>query len=134
MESPEVTFSGRPALSIGNGFEQAIQESDHVIQACSILSQHVHLVVKTHTRRIKQIVGHLKGRATQQLAADNLHPLDGYQDADGNTPSPWSRNSWPVFLFSTDDTLRAIKYVEENPLKEGKPPQKWSFVTPYERE
>jgi hypothetical protein len=28
---------------------------------------------------------------------------------------------------------RAILYVEDNPLKEGKPRQRWSFVTPFDR-
>jgi hypothetical protein len=27
--------------------------------------------------------------------------------------------------------LQAIRYVENNPIKEGKPAQKWDFVVPY---
>jgi hypothetical protein len=36
-----------------------------------------------------------------------------------------------VFLDSDEDIRRAIRYVEENPVKEGKPRQLWSFVTAY---
>ena len=30
-----------------------------------------------------------------------------------------------------EDFARAIAYVEQNPLKEGKPRQRWSFITPF---
>jgi hypothetical protein len=37
---------------------------------------------------------------------------------------------WKVFL-DEPDVSRAIRYVENNPLKEGLRPQAWSFVTAY---
>ena len=37
---------------------------------------------------------------------------------------------WKVYLNLRSDIERAIRYVEENPIKEGKPRQKWSFVAP----
>ena len=40
-------------------------------------------------------------------------------------------NSSPADLDSEVAIEEAIHYVEDNPLKEGKPPQKWSFVTPF---
>ena len=46
-------------------------------------------------------------------------------------PSPWARNCWKVFLDSAADVERAMRYVENNPIKEGKRPQRWSFVTPF---
>ena len=33
----------------------------------------------------------------------------------------WAKNSWHVFLFTPSDVIRAIRYVENNPLREGKP-------------
>ena len=38
---------------------------------------------------------------------------------------------WDVYLNTTADVQRAIAYVKNNPLRESKPLQKWSFVTPY---
>jgi hypothetical protein len=29
------------------------------------------------------------------------------------------------------DVPRAVRYVEQNPAKEGKPPRCWEFVVPY---
>ncbi len=128
---PEVYFSGKQALSVGVGFRRAINEGNYVVHACSILPQHVHMVIGPHKRNIRRIVRHLKGRATQQLQLDALHPLTGFRQADGYMPSPWARNSWAVFIFSEEHMRAAIQYVYENPLKEGKPRQKWSFVRPY---
>jgi REP element-mobilizing transposase RayT len=131
LKYPEVHFSGRQALSVGTGFHRAVEESKYIIHACSILPQHVHLVFGPHERNIRRIAGHVKGRATQQLQDDGIHPLQGFLENDGTTPSPWARNSWAVFMFSEEHMRAAIKYVEDNPLKEGKPRQKWSFVRPY---
>ena len=48
LRYPPVTFNGRQALSIGIGFKRAIEESGYVLHACSILPQHVHMVILRH--------------------------------------------------------------------------------------
>jgi hypothetical protein len=70
-----------------------------------------------------------KGNATKQLNRDELHPLAAFAEPGKPAPSPWGEHGWKVFLDSDADIRRAIKYVEDNPLKEGKPRQHWSFVT-----
>jgi REP element-mobilizing transposase RayT len=131
LRYPEVSLSGRQALSAAMGFRQAVDESNYAIHACSVLPQHAHLVFGPHDRNIRRIVGHLKARATQQLKLDDLHPLAGFRQKDGTTPSPWGRNSWCVFIFSESHMRAAIEYVKNNPLKEGKRRQRWSFVKEY---
>ena len=37
-----------------------------------------------------------------------------------------------VFLDDPADIARCIRYVEDNPVKEGKSRQTWAFVTPYQ--
>lgn len=128
---PEVFLTGAQAQAVGIGFRTAVAETDYAILACSIMPQHVHLVIGPHARDIDRIVGHLKSRATQQLNLQGIHPLAGYKQSDGTTPSPWCRNCWKVFIFSQRHLRDAIRYVEENPLKEGKPRQHWSFVQRY---
>lgn len=132
LKYPEVCFSGEQALSVGIGFRQAVEESEYRVHAYSILPRHVHLVMGRHQRDIRRIIGHLKARATQQLVRDGLHPLAEYRDKDGTTPSPWGRKGWAVYIFSEQHMRKAIQYVIDNPLKEGKPRQQWSFVTPYD--
>jgi hypothetical protein len=82
------------------------------------------LVIGRHERRIGRIIGHLKARATQQLKSEGLWP-------DPQRPA-WAERGWKVFLDSIDDVGRAVAYVAENPAKEGKRPQRWSFVVPIE--
>jgi REP element-mobilizing transposase RayT len=125
---PEVFLTGIQAQAVGGGFRTAVDEADYSILACSILPQHDHLVIGPHSRDINRIIGHLKSRATQHLNRQELHPLAAYRQSDGATPSPWCRNCWKVFVFSQRHLRDAIRYVEENPLKEGKPRQHWSFV------
>ena len=43
----------------------------------------------------------------------------------------WAQRLWKVYLDTPEAIEAAILYVEENPVKEGKPPQIWHCVTPY---
>jgi len=76
------------------------------------------------------MMGHLKTRATQQLIAEELHPFVHLVGAGGRFPSVWADRSWKVYLDSGGDIERAINYVRQNPLNEGKKAQQWSFVAP----
>ena len=131
LRYPPVSFTGLQARSIGRGFARAAAESSYRIHACSILPEHVHVVVARHRWRIERIVGHLKARATHFLRCDGLHPLAAWAGADGAAPSPWGRRAWHVYLDDPLDVARAIRYVRDNPAKEGKRRQNWSFVTPF---
>jgi len=122
LKYPPVVFSGEQALAVGRGFTWAVRESGYAVHACTILPEHVHVVLGRNERSVGRIVGHFKGRATRRLAADGLWP-----DADRPV---WAKKTWKVFLDSPEDVYRAIAYVEANPGKEGKPRQRWSFVRP----
>ena len=43
----------------------------------------------------------------------------------------WAEGQWKVFLESEEAIVRAIRYVEDNPIRAGKPAQQWSFVSPF---
>jgi REP element-mobilizing transposase RayT len=128
---PPVVFDGLQARAAARGFEEAAREADYRFYACCVLPEHVHLVVGGHERAMTRIVGHLKARAAQRLLADGLHPLTAFNDRD-SVPTPWGAKCWKVFLDESTDVRRAIVYVERNPAKEGRAPQRWSFVTPFE--
>ena len=124
LQYQPVAFSGRQALAVGQRFAQAVRESGYRVHACSILPEHVHMIIGRSLRSVGRIVGHFKGRATQRLVADGLWP---------NTEHPvWGKKSWKVFVYSPEHVQQAIAYVEANPEKEGKPRQRWSFVRPFE--
>ncbi|HEX8914801.1 MAG TPA: transposase [Humisphaera sp.] len=131
LRYPAVDFTGEQAREVGRGFGEKAQKSGYSIYACAVMRNHAHLVVGRHHYDVMQVANLLKGAATNRLTQTGLHPLAEYRTKDGKVPSPWAQKAWKVFLDSDGDVYRAIKYVEDNPEKEGKRRQKWSFVLPY---
>ena len=80
---------------------------------------------------MEQAANFLKGEGTKQLIKERIHPMASHAQ-NGRTPrSPWARGQWKEYLDTEEAILEAIRYVEENPVKEGKPRQAWSFVMPF---
>jgi REP element-mobilizing transposase RayT len=131
LRYPYVEFTGRQARAVGRGFANELLNYGGTMYACSILENHFHGVTGAHRYDIRRFVGRPKGAATKQLRAEGIHPLEEHPLPDGSLPSPWARLPWVVYLWTEEDVLRAIRYVEENPLKQRKPEQRWSFVVPY---
>jgi REP element-mobilizing transposase RayT len=127
LARPAVKFSDAQAAAIGDGFASYVERSGLAVWACAIMSDHVHLVIGKPHIKIEQVVIQLKGDATQSLMKRRLHPFGGMKDADGRPPKCFARGQWKVFL-DPGDVPRAIKYVEDNPAKEGKERQWWDFV------
>jgi REP element-mobilizing transposase RayT len=124
LKYPPVHLSPQQILAVATGFERARTESTYVIYACSILPEHVHMVIGRHDRPIRRIVGHFKTRARQQTSKQGLWP--------SKDRPVWGEHSWAVYLDRPERVRRAIRYVQGNPEKEGSPRQCWAFVTPYE--
>lgn len=124
LKYPPVQITGLQAVTIAKGFRKACEEGGYRIHALSILPDHIHLVIGRHPRWIRQIVGHLKSRATTALKENLLWFPD-------NRPV-WGEHGWNVFLDTEAAVRRAIRYVEQNPIKEGKNRQNWSLVTPFD--
>ncbi len=131
LKHPPVVLTGLQAKSVGAGFSEAIRKSRLTVWACSILPQHVHLVVARGRLSSEWMANFFKGEATKQLKRDQLHPMSRSDSTEDDLPSPWERNQWKVFLNTEEDIENAIAYVEQNPVKEGKPLQRWTFVTPF---
>jgi REP element-mobilizing transposase RayT len=136
LKYPPVEFNGTQARAIARGFADYINRAGHLVWACSILPDHVHMVIARSHLKIESIATQLKGAATRRIIEEGIHPLAAQQKASalpgGRPPKMWARGEWKVFLDSIDDILRAIRYVEENPLKEGKKRQRWNFVTAFD--
>jgi len=128
-----VLFNGLQARAVARGFSRAAGEGKYPIHACSILPDHVHLVIGYHERPFQQITAHLKARASQELRAEALHPFARHERGDGSLPSPWAESLWKVYCFDREHVRNAIEYVEKNPMREGKRRQSWLLVTPFGR-
>ena len=110
------------ALGVARGFASAVREAGFVLHACAILPDHVHAVVAPHAKRARQIMAHLKSRASRRLR-ESGHDFGG---------TPWVKGGWAVYLFDPVAVRRAIGYVEQNPARSGLRAQRWKFVTPYD--
>ena len=130
LARPPVLLTGRQALAVAERFSQYVAKSGCRIHACSILPNHAHFVVQRHRYPIEQVANLLKGNATRCLAADGLHPFAGDRYNDGRLPSLWARKCWRCFLTGDDQIERAVRYVQDNPVRDGKRRQSWSFVVP----
>jgi len=132
LKYPAVRFTGIQARAIGRGFAALVDKCALTVRACSILPEHVHMVVMRHAYEAEKTVNLLKGEATRELVKEAIHPMAGYAPPGRRPPKAWARGHWKVFLDSPEDIERAVEYVAGNPAKEGLPPQSWSFVTPME--
>jgi REP element-mobilizing transposase RayT len=130
LKYPPVRFTGVQARAVARAFAAYVGRSGLVVWACAILPDHVHLVVGRPGMPVERLVIQLKGDATQQLEREGIHPLASFKVGDGRVPKCWGRGQWKVYL-DPEDVPRAIRYVVDNPLKEGKKKQEWSFVVPY---
>jgi REP element-mobilizing transposase RayT len=127
LARPPVKFTGIQARAIGRGFAHYVRKSKLEIWACSIMPDHVHLVIATHRLPVERIVIQLKAAATTRLIEEEIHP---FPTEVGRPHRCFARGEWCVFLDTTEDVVRAIGYVERNPIKDGLPAQEWQFVTP----
>ncbi|MGD9126596.1 MAG: transposase [Planctomycetia bacterium] len=126
---PPVKIDGHQALDIIYGIDQARVQGRYQIFALCVMPDHVHAVVADHENNPKQIIGHLKSKATQRLNEEGRHPLS--RGPDRPAPTPWTRGGWCVYLDDDEAVKKAIDYVNQNPVREGLKPQNWSFVEPY---
>ncbi len=134
LRYPPVRFTGQQAVLIARGFGDAQAQHAYVIHALGILPDHVHLVTLNHGNDIDKFAAHLKAKATSRLNAHGAHPLAEHISTSGRIHSPWSRNYWCPFIYDVEHYLKAIAYVEQNPVKAGLRPQRWSIVAPYSRD
>ena len=127
LSRPAVALTGLQARAVAQGFAAYVERSRLAVWACAILPDHVHLVVGRPRIDIKQLVIQLKGAATESLIKQGIHPFGAMRDGPGRIPKCFARGQWKVYL-DLEDVPRAVRYVEDNPLKEGKKRQVWSFV------
>ncbi len=126
---PAVVLNDMQISCVGDGFETYLRANPAEVWACSIMPDHVHLVVARHRLNMEQLVRQLKGAATKALEACGLRPNLDHRKEIGDKPPVWSHGKWVGYLDCEPAIFDAIGYVERNPEKEGRPRQDWRFVT-----
>lgn len=108
-----INSATRPVIA--RGFAQVKRRLDLTVRACSIMNDHVHMIVARSRYRIEYLVNQFKGAATKQLKVKR---------------TPWARGRWKVYINDQETLIAAIEYVEANPVCAGLSPQHWDFVAP----
>lgn len=121
---PVVRLNNDAIAIVAKAFADVIAVENYTCYACAIMPDHVHLAIRKHKHQSEEMAENLKQHSRKQLVAhsyaDLAHPI-------------WTAGrGWRTFLEHPDDVRRTIGYIERNPLKDSLPPQRWSFVTPYD--
>ena len=87
LKYPLVHFSGVQARAVGRGFATLARNNGLLVWACTILPEHVHLVIARHRYSVEQIV--------------NLFNVAGFGIGVGEA-RPQKNGSWGMFHVATD--------------------------------
>jgi REP element-mobilizing transposase RayT len=130
LKFPEVFLSGVQAQELALGIGEAVSKYDFQLLAFAILEQHIHCVARSSSMQSEAIVKQMKRYAGNRLSRSGKNPLASFREENNNRiPSVWARGFWKRYIDSEDQLLNTIRYVEQNPIKEGKRAQYWSFVS-----
>lgn len=127
LKYPAIVFNVEQREIIAQAINEILPTLRIRIFACAIMPDHVHLVTGAHVESGDTLIGYFKRSGTRQLNKTNRNPMKKFTEKN-RTPSIWAENGWTVFIDSEDQLLACVNYVEQNPIKAGLPPQRWSFV------
>lgn len=96
---------------------ETVSREGYTCWALAILRNHMHAVIRTHRDKSEIMLEKLAIATHDALHARRLIP---------ESHPVWSQRPYKVYLITPDDVHGRIRYVEENPMKEGLPPQRWT--------
>ena len=150
LKFPIIIFNNEQTQIIARGFAQAIEQFKYTCYACVIMPDHVHVIIRKHRDKAEQMIENLQTTSRDFLleidptfrtsSADSsfstscadLSLRNALPDSSFRKDHPiWGGPGYKVFLSTTADMHRTIKYVEDNPIKIKRLKQTHPFVTPY---
>ncbi len=123
LQFPTIRFDSVQIHDIADAFADVIKKYTYTCYACAIMPDHVHLVIRKHRHRGEEMIERFQqhSRVASSLVDQSMmeHPI-------------WTSGGWDRFLNSPAAIRGRIRYVENNPEKEGLPRQAWPFVVKYD--
>lgn len=113
------------ARAIAGAIEETIRERRYTCYACAVCSNHAHVVIRTHRDKSQTIWENFAEAIRARLRVRFSDQISPHHPVISSRP-------YKVFLYTPEDVWRRIRYVEENPVKEGRPRQHWEFVAQYD--
>lgn len=111
--------------AIGEAFVEVVRRRGYTCYACAICSNHAHLVVRIHRDDALTMWNQFADESRLRLREGGFAEI-------GPEHPVWADRPYKVFLYSPEDVRGRVKYVEDNPLKEGLSRQTWPFITKYD--
>jgi REP element-mobilizing transposase RayT len=122
LQHERMWFNAAMREVIAKAFGDAARIHGYTLWAVAVCSNHAHAVPRTHRDASEVVWSNLANAAASALRKAKLFPE--------NHPV-WSHRPYKVFLYTPEDVVGRIDYVDLNPVKEGLPRQHWGFVKPY---
>ncbi len=123
LSDPLLWFDESDRALLGRTINDVAQERNYTIYACAILKNHVHLCVRRHRDDGRTI-------CLDFMNATRVALLEANRKL--GTHRIWAERPYAKFLDTPTAVRGVVKYIEENPEKEGLPRQQWPFVVEYD--
>lgn len=117
-------FDEGDVLAIANSFGGAMDQHKYTCYACAVMGDHVHLLIRKHKHHAETMIENLQTASREALISTKRRPTE--HPVWGNGPG------WKRFLYTEADIRGVIRYIEQNPVKAGRPVQLWPFVKVYD--
>ena len=122
LEHSRLLFTDAEIALIGTSFGNTISRQGYTCYACAVMPDHVHLLIGRHRDSAEQMIANLQEDSKKAIIHADCRPV--------NHPV-WAGPGWKVFLNTRKDIEIRIQYIQENPIKSGRPAQLWDFVQEY---
>ena len=149
LKYPPILFSKQQIETVGLAFETLLEEKRIATFACTIVTDHVHLLLGRSDIYADDLALLLKEAAVAALLREGLHPrllasniLAGTPAQGAGVPakkkmeytesltaaaSVWAVGHRKVFIDNAEQMYVAIRYIENH-----RAAQRWRFVVPYD--
>ncbi len=125
LEWDTVQLTKSEVFVVATAFADVAASAALEVLACAILANHVHVVIERNHSTYERIVNHLKGRSSQWVRkARHLPPAVSRR----RRVPIWTEGYWVRYIDHIEQMACAVRYVRNNPIREGLPAQNWDFV------
>lgn len=125
LNFPILWIDEAKAQAIAEAIARAIAHNGYTCYACAICSNHLHLVIRTHKHKALQQWNNFAESIRQRLRHRFPETISAHHPVISARP-------YSVLLFAPDEVRSRIRYVQNNPVKEGSPAQQFEFVSTYD--
>jgi REP element-mobilizing transposase RayT len=124
LAHPVLLFDDEDIALAGKTIGDVIREHGYTCHACAVMPDHVHLLIRRHRDKAEQMISFFQEHTRTALIDARrrmaTHPV-------------WTKGTgWKGFINTRAQFVQTIEYIRQNPIKTGRPEQRWDFVKAYD--